>query len=415
MDERNTAGLLTTLTGAMAIGPLLTYGLSATGALVVDSLQISLAQFGLLASVTFLSASLTSLTLGRSTDRGSVRALLLFVFVGAGVSFVCAALSTNYMWLLVSMVVSGVAQSLSNPATNRAISENAPSAVRGQWVGIKQSGVQFSQFLAGLGCPAVALVLGWRGALWIGAALSVVGIAVVFFSWPRSPHARASGVSPRARDEIERQKIPVAVWVFAAYAFVSGAAVQATNVYLPLFAHDALGLSLAVGGAAAAAAGALGVASRILWGRALSGAIDTYVLLLILASGSAAGSLSLLCAGVTGWQALLWVGVALHGVSALAANVVLMAGSLKVVDASMVGKASSVIAVGMYFGFALGPALAGLLVDATGAFAGGWSMAVCLYLVCALLSGVGLYSTRRTAAMAERDRTRISVRERRRR
>lgn len=384
--------LLPLLTTAMAIGPLLTYGLSATSALVIDSLDITAAQFGMLATLTFLSAAALSLAFGRFSDRYPARTLLVTVFAGAALSFVVAALSTNYLWLLAAMALSGAAQALSNPVTNRVISEHAAPAKQSPWIGVKQSGVQASQLAAGIGCPALALAWGWRGALWVGAAIAGIStLAAWRYSPPSSEPSRPSAIAPT--NDTGRRSMPRAVWLFAGYAFFSGAALQATNVYLPLFAHDGMGLSLTVAGLTAAVAGAIGVTSRVGWGRALAGKTGTFVLLLILASGSTLGTIALLGAQILGWRPLLWIGVAVHGATALAANVVLMAGALRIVHPAAVGRASSVIAVGMYLGFACGPALIGVLSDVTGGFAVGWAAATGLYTVCISVSIWGIRST----------------------
>lgn len=397
MNNHDSRGLLPLLTAAMAIGPLLTYGLSATSALVIDSLGITAVQFGMLATLSFLMAAALSLTLGRFSDRFPARALLVTIFAGAALSFVVAALSTNYLWLLAAMALSGAAQALSNPVTNRMISDHAPSAKRSPWIGVKQSGVQASQLAAGVGCPTRALAWGWRGPLWVGAA--VAGISAVA-AWHFAP-SRGRSQRPASAPEFaepssgraEHRALPPAVWLFAAYALFSGAALQATNVYLPLFAHDEMGLNLTVAGLTAAIAGLIGVTARIGWGRALAGNAGPFILLSILAAGSTLGALALLGADLVGWLPLLWLGVGVHGATALAANVVLMAGALRVVRTSTVGRASSAIAVGMYLGFAGGPALMGLMTDYTGGFTTGWTAAVALYAVCVAL---GLWGIRRS-------------------
>lgn len=415
VTTRDFRGLLPLLTAAMAIGPLLTYGLSSTSALVIDSLEITAAQFGMLATLTFLTAAALSLAFGRFTDRFRPRALLVLVFTGAAGSFVLAALSTNYLWLLAAMALSGAAQALSNPVTNRVISDHAPPTARSSWIGMKQSGVQASQLVAGVGCPALALAWGWRGALWVGAAAAGISALVAWkYSPPighRSPSAGVpkSGTTAPRTDDATPRPLPRAVWLFAAYALFSGASLQATNVYLPLFAHNGMGLSLTAAGLTAAAAGAIGVTSRIGWGRALAGKTGPFVLLLILASGSTLGALALLGAQLLGWLPLLWVGVAVHGATALAANVVLMASALRVVPTTAVGRASSAIAVGMYLGFACGPAGMGLLSDLTRGFATGWAVAAGLYTVCALLSLRGIRTQIRTEAATPREAERVSL------
>ncbi|WP_237089972.1 hypothetical protein [Nesterenkonia sp. PF2B19] len=51
------------------------------------------------------------------------------------------------------------------------------------------------------------------------------------------------------------------MWALTLFGFLNGLGVQATNVYLPLFAVRELEFSLLAGGMTAAAAGAIGVAA----------------------------------------------------------------------------------------------------------------------------------------------------------
>ncbi|WP_072689921.1 MFS transporter [Rhodococcus marinonascens] len=414
MTKRNDLGVLALLTAAMGIGPLLIYGLSATSTLVIDSLNITVSQFGFLAALTFIAASASSFVFGRFADHFSPRAQMLGIFSAAAASYVLAAVSQNYWWLLVAMAVSGVAQALSNPVTNRIISKNVASSRQGTWIGVKQSGVQVSQLVAGLGFPILALATGWRSTLWVGAIVATLLTAVAWRRYGGGADATAARLptsepelEPDGRRRSEKAPVPRTVWLFTAYALLSGAGLQATNVYLPLFAHDALGLPLTVAGLTAAAAGAVGVTSRIFWGRTLSTDTNPFTLLLIVATGSTFGALALLGAQLWVWPTLLWVGVILHGASALASNVLVMAGAVRTVAPSLVGRASSVIAVGMYFGFAAGPLAAGALVERTGSFISGWQATAGVYVLCGVVSVAGIRISRprsRTATPIERDR-----------
>ncbi len=396
-DRTPAGGLLAVLACAMGVGPLIMYGLSAVSTVVIDDLQISTAQFGWLATACFIAATASSVGLGRISDRTDGRTLLLVIFGGAAAALAVAGLSTGYMWLLVAVSLSGAAQAMSNPATNRLVSLHVDPAKRPGWIGVKQSGVQGSQFIAGLAFPAMALLIGWRGTAGIAAA------AVLFLltcSWwivpaearlPEGPGARSAGtrVRPAATANSRKDKgTPTTrnLPIYALYAFLSGAALQATNVYLPLFSQRELGFSLLLGGMTAAVAGGVGIASRIAWGRIIAKHGDSFTLLLALGLGSALGSVLLLAAGVLHWSALLWSGVVLHGAMALAINVVLMVAVLRDSSAQNVGASSGVVALGMYLGFALGPLVMGLVLESKHGFFAGWAGAATAYLVCVLLA-----------------------------
>lgn len=404
-DRAPTGDLLVVLACAMGVGPLIMYGLSAVSTVVIDDLRISTTQFGWLATACFIAATLSSVGLGRISDRADGRTLILIIFGGAAIALTVAGLSTDYLWLLVAVSVSGVAQAMSNPATNRLVSIHVEEGKRSTWIGIKQSGVQGSQFIAGLAFPAMAILVGWRETSGIAAVAVFIMLAI---SWNIVPAGaslskRGGGRSAGAPD---RPSVPVEsggdncttgaenLPIFAVYAFLSGAALQATNVYLPLFSQRELGFSLLLGGMTVAIAGGLGVASRIAWGRIIAKRGDNLALLLALGLGSALGSSLLLASGILHWSVLLWFGVVLHGVMALAINVVLMVAVMRDASAQNVGAASGVVALGMYLGFALGPLAMGLVLETKHEFFVGWAGTVATYLACVLLTVITILRRR---------------------
>src|SRR5699024_2413467 len=74
-----------------------------------------------------------------------------------------------------------------------------------------------------------------------------------------------------------KEKMPVVVYFFALIAMLSGMGMQATNVYLPLFAVQELDFSLILGGTAAAVSGVVGVVSRIGWSRRMQAGASLHV------------------------------------------------------------------------------------------------------------------------------------------
>jgi MFS family permease len=168
-----------------------------------------------------------------------------------------------------------------------------------------------------------------------------------------------------------------------------------------MFAQRELDFSLLMAGAAAAAAGVVGVAARVMWGRRIAGGTGVASLLLILALGAIGGTALLLLAGQTGMPVLMWAGVALHGATVLGVNVVVMAGAMREVEPARVGAASGVVSLGMYVGFASGPLAMGLLLQYSGGFLAGWLFVASGYLLCVVLGLVLRRMTARTAAVAE--------------
>jgi MFS family permease len=439
---RASGALLFVLLCAMGVGPLFNYGVSVSSAVIIEQLGITAGQLGLVVSVVFASAAVTSIYLGRLADRMSARAQLVLIFAGTAVALVVGAFASHYWVLLLAAVLAGPAQAISNPTTNRIIIRAVPPVKRAGWIGVKQSGVQASQLFSGLFFPAVSLWLGWTGAA-LGAALVAVGLlfyGLVVVPTPRELAARAArdaqsapgpgtttpaapdGARPadpdgppsgtaggdraaadraaadqaaagraagdphagdgRAGDGSATGRLPTTVWIFASIALLSGFGMQATNVYLPLFSMEAVGFSLVLGGVATAVSGVIGVVSRIWWGRRMSAGVKASTLLLMISAGALSGVAAFLAAGLWHVPALIWVGAALHGVTVLGANVVINAGLMQVVAAERIGAASGINSMGMYSGFALGPLAMGGLRDLTGDFTIGWLVIAVMYLAC---------------------------------
>lgn len=415
------------LTATMAVGPLLTHSLSAMSPLVIADLELTEAQFGLLATTTFFVAAVTAVRTGRWADRLAARTLLVVMFGGAALAMLLTAAAPGYAVLLAAMVLSGLGQVMANPATNRLIRLHVPAGRRASWLGIKQAGVQASQLVAGLTFPALGLLLGWRTAVLV--AVGAVLLLLVHGWWtvpdnhPGTPVARPSRTTspsgtasrsrtasrswaalrswtgrrtrrpeptrrPRAAGAAARPPMPGAVRAYAAAAALTGLGAQAANVYLPLYAHRELGLDVVAAGATVSVSALVGIASRVLWARVMDrpGA-DGFVLLAGMALGAAVSAVLLVLAPLhPGLAWAVWPAAVLHGGAALAVSVVVMSAAMRAVPADRVGASTGVVTMGLYAGFCAGPLVLGGLLQLTGSFAVGWGVVLVCYLACAALA-----------------------------
>ena len=390
------------LTATMAVGPLLTHSLSAMSPLVIADLELTEAQFGLLATTTFFVAAVTAVRTGRWADRLAARTLLVVMFGGAALAMLLTAAAPGYAVLLAAMVLSGLGQVMANPATNRLIRLHVPAGRRASWLGIKQAGVQASQLVAGLTFPALGLLLGWRTAVLV--AVGAVLLLLVHGWWtvpdnhPGTPVARPSRTtSPsgtttpfrsRTAGAAARPPMPGAVRAYAAAAALTGLGAQAANVYLPLYAHRELGLDVVAAGATVSVSALVGIASRVLWARVMDrpGA-DGFVLLAGMALGAAVSAVLLVLAPLhPGLAWAVWPAAVLHGGAALAVSVVVMSAAMRAVPADRVGASTGVVTMGLYAGFCAGPLALGGLLQLTGSFAVGWGVVLVCYLACAALA-----------------------------
>lgn len=369
---------------AMGVGPLTTYAVTALSPSITEQLGVSRTGLGALATTVFAVAAFCSLIGARATVAFGSRAVLLTLFGIAALAVTIVATSRSYDGLLVGVGLSGLAQSMSNPATNEVVSTRTQPERRGTIIGLKQSGVQMSQALAGLSLPALALLVGWRGAVAATGVIVASGLALSVLVLPRRPRrigrARARNVALRS--------LPGAVWWLGGYTALMAAALQATNVYLPLFAYQRLHLGSATAGLTVAVVGMVGVGARIVWGRLSAAWADPKGLMLITAGGSALSVVLILCAEVTHETWLVWPGAALDGATALASSVVVTVCVVRWLRGAALSTATGVLAICMYTGFALGPLGFGLLVDYTHDYVVGF------WLLVGLFAGAGLLTLR---------------------
>ncbi|WP_214366179.1 MFS transporter [Pseudonocardia sp. H11422] len=363
----------------MGAGPLALYAVTALSPLLVAELGLSRSALGSLAGVTFVAAAACALLGGALVDRVSERLVTLLVLAGGVLALGLVTAASGMAWLVAAAIVSGAAQSVSNPVTNRLVSLHVPVERLGPLVGIKQSGVQLAQFAAGAALPGIAALAGWRVATACAVVLAAAGLVLV----RRSVPARPAPVGPAERGP--RRRIPADVWWLLAFTLLTASALQATNVYLPLFAHDSLGLGVTLAGITAAVAGAAGIAARIGWTRLAGRSDGQRPLLFGLAVAAAAGALLLVAAESLHLPWLLWPAVLVHGATALGSNAVVMLAVVRRARGGAVGGSSGVLAFGLYAGFAVGPFVFGHAVEGSVHFAPAWTAVAATYLLAALV------------------------------
>lgn len=301
------------------------------------------------------------------------------VFVGSLVlvitSTLVMALAPSFAPLLFGAGLAGGALAACNPTTNKLIAAHTAPGERGWIVGIKQAGVQFGAFFTGAVLPATALALGWRAALAATVAVPAIAIAAVLLLIPpdsKVPEATLAGP--------EHARLSPTVWWMTAYASLMGAGVAAIGAWIPLYAHEGVGLSVNTAGAIAAAIGLVGIVSRIAWGWGTERFGQFSLPLAVMGLGSTTATLLLMAASrSTPW--LLWLAAVLFGVTAVTWNAVGMLAIVAEVESEDAGVASGYVLAGFYAGFVVSPILFGHSVDRTGAYDWGWGgIAVVFFL-----------------------------------
>lgn len=417
--------LLVVLVATMAAGPIFNYALSALSATVVADYHITEGQYGLIITLVFGIAGISSIFLGVLSDKIPVRIQVALISLFMIVAFLVSIVAPTYAALLTAACIAGPAQAFSNPATNRIIAHSVPRRQRGAWMGWKQSGVQFGLLFAGLTVPAVGDLAGWTGVALMCASLSgvllVVGWLVITHlqragrtsretiahddtdqaALPAAPSAdgnstgaqEATTASPANSADATRHhgdvqalaskpKLPLAVWLFAACSFLNAVGTQGVNAYASLFAVQTVHFPIQLAGTMLAIIGVAGILSRNVWGRLAGRFEQPATMIKVMSAGGVLALASLTLVVTTHSPVLLWVGVMLHAAFPLAANVVINSGVVAVAPSSRIGVASGMVGGGMNFGFAVGPVLVGFGLDTWTSYIPGWIVVAVTYVIC---------------------------------
>lgn len=365
---------------AMGVATFIGFVIGVLAPLLLEEFAMSRSQLGALTTVLYLVGGFGSPVAGRLVDRFGGRIILVILFVAGAAGTVGVALAPSYAWLLGAMVLAGFSLAAGNPVTNKLVVANIPAGTQGVLMGVKQAGVPMGKFLAGVVMPGAALLLGWRNAVLTGLLIPVAGLVSGLFLLPPD-----QGV---ATSRAERRDRPLggAVRRLAVYAFLMGTGVAVVNVYLPLYAHDELGMSVTAAGAVASLTGIVGVLSRIVWGRVTDGLVDVAPALRAIAATSALAVGFMIAARWWG-QWLLWLAAFVFGASTLGWIVVGMIGVVALIDLRDAGRASGLVLLGFYGGFVSSPVVFGWIVDRTGIYAPGWAF------IAAAFTGATLIAT----------------------
>lgn len=359
---------------ASALAPLV----STLAPLIRADLALSRFQFGTIATLYFGVGAVASLMAGRVIDGLGTRRILSATLLLAALGIAGVGLSGSYPMLLAFATLAGFALSASNPVTNTVIVSVAPPGERGTMMGVKHAGVPTTGALIGLALPPAAVVLGWRGVvLVVAAAVFLLGCAMARIGREADRPASA------ADDGGVRSPL---LWI-GGYAFLMGAGGGATQLYLPLYGHEAIGLSVPAGGAAAAVAQAAAVASRVIWTRASERSRVVGRPLALVSLCALAAVAPVLAADAVG-PVLFWLAALAIGAGMLGWTPVAMLAALRLVGPGEAGRASGVVVAGFYAGFMVGPAIFGRVVDATGGYMTSWLLAAGAFAAASALAEV---------------------------
>jgi predicted MFS family arabinose efflux permease len=177
-------------TMSTVLGVLPVFLLGGLSVLVGDELGFGESALGVAVAAYFLTSAVTSVPVGRLTERiGARRATIVSGTASAVLLAAIGLFSTGWGVLVVLLLLAGAANAMSQLSANVWVAHAVPPAHRGLAFGIKQSAIPMGTLVAGASLPLVGLTLGWRAAF-IGAG--ILGALIVAVLLPRASAAPAA-------------------------------------------------------------------------------------------------------------------------------------------------------------------------------------------------------------------------------
>lgn len=374
-------------------------GLPALAPLLQAEWSLSRAELGVVLSAINVGVLLTSAAAGHVVDRLGERPLLVAGPLGVAAATLLAAFSPGPLLLTLALAGAGVALGTCAPSGGKAMLVWFPPRIRGLAMGLRQTSIPLAGVIAAPTLPLLALALGWRGALVVGAVIGALSALLVVVAY-HDPPERGTAVAHHERAGLAafpallRDRSLLAT-ILLGPVLVAG---QWTVVpYLGLYLYERFGWSVTEAAAYLALAQVGGVVGRIGWGLASDvvwGGRRKPALLLV----PPVGALGALGLATLSHETPAWVVAALA--VAMGASVIGWNGLLLAYVAEQAGPHRAGTAIGLavsiiFIGAVVYPPAFGWLVDRAGSYQPAW-----LVLSVVLLGGLALFPCMREVARA---------------
>lgn len=356
--------LASVLTTVSSVYP--TFLAGALGPELRSSIGLTEGFFGVVVGAFFVGSALGSIGLGRLGEHLGARRMITLSLLTTSIVTAAIAAVVRDGWLLVGALgVAGFANSGSQTAANKLLSQSVDPARLGIGMAIKQSGMPAATLLGGLAVPLIALTVGWPFAYAAASALALVALAVVLrFAPDDSPGDGDTRIAPVRQVRTSRGALAAG----AVAAGFSAAAAGTLGSWLTSSATDA-GWSTGAAGLLLSVGSVSGITARLVlgWRADRNDSMPMRVAAAFLLLG-AVGAL-LLAPRVEATHALAavvsfgagWSWPALFNLAVVRAN------------PSAAARATGVTQTGVYIGVFTGPIVMGQLVERSG-YGLGWTV-----------------------------------------
>ncbi|PTB94236.1 MFS transporter [Marinobacter sp. B9-2] len=348
-------GLMTIVQGLATVMML---ALATMAPIVASALDVGPEAVGFQISLIYTSGAFISAQAGTLVNRfGGCTVSQAAMVLGALGCLVIA--SGSLLLMAFGSVLIGISYGLTNPAASQILNRLTPSHRLGLVFSIKQTGVPLGGVLAGLALPGIAILVGWRGALFV---ISGIGLLMAILLLPlRSNWDQNRDRSVRLSSSLFGG--PVLVWrsaplrALALMGFCySAIQLSLMSFLVTLLVEDAL-WSIVAAGVAASVVQGFGALARIFWG-ALADKLDKGLeILVVIGLITIVSSLTILTLSPEWPASLVIIVMTAFGAAAIGWNGVFMAEVVKAAPQGHEGTATGGALTYTFAGVVLGPSL----------------------------------------------------------
>jgi len=359
------------LLSTMAMSTFAFFALAVAASELQDEFDIGKFEIGLLGAVNTLVGGLCAPAAGSLSDRIGGRASVAGTLVISALTAIWMAFAGSYLMLFVAMAFAGLAQGWGNPACNKAIALGIDTNQRGILTGIKQSGVQAGVFLTGFLVPWLTETYGWRSSMWVVVVISAISLTGL----PLLTELPVASSTTQTQSQSSNGRLSAFVTQVAIFGFLLGIVGGGLGRFLPLFAEEEVGFSLADAGRVFGLHGLVAIPCRLLAGIALDRGVSARKMLLVMGT-LGAGSIMLILAA-TEQSSLLWIGTIVGGMTLGSWNT---AANLSMVRQHDAGRATGRLMLGFLIGLTIGGPVVGWSIDFFESYGPAWIASAALAL-----------------------------------
>lgn len=293
-----------TVTGWQIAASLCYYAIFAATGVIRDAFSLSVSGVGLLTTSALFGYTIALLPSGAAVDSYGEKPVMVVGLFALAIGTIGVSIAPSYGFLLIAVIVLGVAYSSAMPASNRGILASAPAGSGNFAMGLKQVGVTAGSAIASLVITGLAAVAAWQFGFWVIAALAggySVGFVILYDGKPGEGALSFPDLS------IFRSNETYLMLVVA--GFFIGASIFTMLSYIVIYVEDGLGRTVPVGGAVLALTQVMGSIARIGAGSAadrLGGGRGAATVALVQMIG-AVGLFAVLTTGITSFPIALVV------------------------------------------------------------------------------------------------------------